>query len=214
MSTLDELLSKAAEMHGGRSCPGQVLGVRMAMLGCRLLGIETPVQGKDLLVYVEIDRCVADAIAVVTGCRLGKRTLRHMDYGKCACAFVDRITGRAVRIVAREDARDRVKEYVPDHLSKTEAQREAYRCMPDEVLFCIQEVEISIPPHDLPGPPVSRLLCDQCGEGINDRREVLQNGRVLCRSCAKGGYYRKKAESGLDLHSLVRREEKLSQRIP
>ena len=108
MRSFNELLVDAAMMHRGHVCPGQVLGVRMAMLGCQLLGIEDPTQGKRLIVYVEIDRCMADAIAAVTGCRLGKRTLKHMDYGKCACTFVDMSTGRAVRISARDDARSHV----------------------------------------------------------------------------------------------------------
>lgn len=89
MRSFNELLMDATTMHRGYICPGQVLGVRMAMLGCRLLGIDEPTQEKRLIVYVEIDRCMADAIAAVTGCRLGKRTLKHMDYGKCACTFVD-----------------------------------------------------------------------------------------------------------------------------
>ena len=72
MRSLDELLIDAATMHRGCVCPGQVLGVRMAMLGCQLLGIDEPTQGKRLIVYVEIDRCMADAIAAVTGCRLGQ----------------------------------------------------------------------------------------------------------------------------------------------
>lgn len=189
MRSLDELLADAAAMHRGCLCPGQVLGVRMAMLGCQLLGIDEPTHGKRLIVYVEIDRCMADAIAAVTGCRLGKRTLKHMDYGKCACTFVDTSTDRAVRISAREEARENIWGYIPFGLDKEAAQREAYKVMPDDELFVVQEVVIHIPEHDRPGRPVSRVLCTLCGEGINDRREIRQNGQVLCRACAQGGYY-------------------------
>ncbi len=189
MRPFDELLADAATMHRGCVCPGQVLGVRMAMLGCQLLGIDEPTQGKRLIVYVEIDRCMADAIAAVTGCRLGKRTLKHMDYGKCACTFVDLATGRAVRVLARDDARDRVWSYALPGLDKSAAQREAYKVMPDGELFVVQEVVVNIPDHDQPGRPVSRVACVICGEGINDRREVRWNGQVLCRACAQGGYY-------------------------
>src|SRR4030067_2091686 len=108
MRSLGELLADAETMHRGRICAGQVLGVRMAMLGCQSLGIDEPTRGKRLIVYVEIDSCMADAIAAVTGCRLGKRTLKHMDYGKCACTFVDTLTERAVRVLARADARSHV----------------------------------------------------------------------------------------------------------
>lgn len=189
MRSLDELLVDAAAMHRGHVCPGQVLGVRMAMLGCQLLGIDEPTQGKQLTVYVEIDRCMADAIAAVTGCRLGKRTLKHMDYGKCACTFVDISTGHAVRVSARDDARSNVWPYAPFGLDKSSTQREAYKIVPDDELFIIQEVMVNIPHHDLPGRPVSRVVCATCGEGINDRREVRLNRQVLCRACAYGSYY-------------------------
>ena len=61
--------------------------------------------GKRLVVLVEIDRCATDAIQALTGVSLGKRTLKHVDYGKMAATFVDTASGRAVRVAAREDAR-------------------------------------------------------------------------------------------------------------
>ena len=87
MRSLGDLLEESGALHG-HLCPGQVLGVRMATLGCRLVGIEEPAASRDLLVYVEIDRCAADAIQAVTGCKLGKRTLKYRDYGKLAATFV------------------------------------------------------------------------------------------------------------------------------
>lgn len=190
MRPFDELLADAVTMHRGCVCPGQILGVRMAMLGCRLLSIDEPTQGKRLIVYVEIDRCMADAIAAVTGCRLGKRTLKYVDYGKCACTFVDTLTGRALRISACDSAREHVWSYVPFGLDRHTAQREVYKVMPDDELFAVQEVTVNIPEHDRPGRPISRVACAICGEGINDRREVQLNGLVLCRACAQGSYYR------------------------
>ncbi len=189
MRSFNELLTDASTMHRGCVCPGQVLGVRMAMLGCQLLGIKEPAESKHLVVYVEIDRCMADASAAVTGCRLGKRTLKHIDYGKCACTFVDTATGRAVRVSAREDVREHIWHYVPFESDKTVAQREAYKLMPDEELFVVQEVLVLIPDLDRPGRPVSRVICALCGEGINDRREVRLNDHILCRACAEGSYY-------------------------
>src|SRR5438046_10440605 len=106
MKTLDEFLADAAQAHG-HLCAGQVLGVRMAILGLEKLGIDDP-RGKDrkrLVTFVEIDRCATDAIAVVTGCRLGKRALKFRDWGKLAATFVDVETGKAVRIAARESSK-------------------------------------------------------------------------------------------------------------
>src|SRR5512147_474552 len=127
------LLAESVKIHG-HLCPGQVLGVRMSMLGLREIGVLDP-KGKDLkniIVFVEMDRCAADAIQSVTGCSLGKRTLKFLDYGKMASTFVNLGTRRAVRIVARDDSRDKVRQYAPGIDEKYAAQREAYRTMADE----------------------------------------------------------------------------------
>src|SRR3954471_2357272 len=103
MKSLDELL-KEAEIAHGHLCAGQILGVRMAVLGMEKLGIDDP-RGKDrkrLVTFVEIDRCATDAIGVVTGCRLGKRALKFRDWGKMAATFVNLETDRAVRVAAKE----------------------------------------------------------------------------------------------------------------
>src|ERR1700734_3802794 len=114
MESLDELLTKAEAAHG-HICAGQVLGVRMALLGLKLLGITGP-RGQDrkrIVTYVEIDRCATDAIGMVTGCRLGKRTLKFRDWGKMAATFVNLTTGRAVRIVALESSNKGPRERYP-----------------------------------------------------------------------------------------------------
>ena len=160
------------------------------MLGCLQIGIEDPAKSRDLLAYVEIDRCATDAIQTVTGCKLGNRTLKYFDYGKVAATFVNVATAQAVRVVAREDSRDAVSEYAPAGLNKKEAQCRAYAEMPEHKLFDVMPVHVDVPPHDLPGRPVTRVICDACGEGINDAREVQLPGRTVCRSCADGGYYR------------------------
>jgi formylmethanofuran dehydrogenase subunit E len=191
MRSFEELLAAAEQMHGDHACPGQVLGVRMAMCACRELGIDEPGQAtKRLIVFVEIDRCAADAIAAVTGCRLGKRTLKHVDYGKMAATFVDTHTGQAVRVLAREESRDEARRYATPGMSKYETQRVAYKLMPDNQLFALQKVEVNLCPEDQPGPTLSRVACQRCGERISDCREVHVNGHVLCRACANGTYYR------------------------
>lgn len=162
----------------------------MALLGCHRLGIEPPDTEKRLFAFVEMDRCFADAIAAVTGCRLGKRTLKYVDYGKAACTFYDDQTRQAVRILAREDARDKVGIYTAGSgLDKRAAQVYAYRVMPEADLFIVQEVILTIAAENRPGRPLSRVTCAVCGEGINDRREVYVDGQPICRACAQGAYY-------------------------
>ena len=191
MGPFDQLLEESVKLHG-HLCPGQVLGVRLAMLGCRAVRLEEPREGKRLLVFVEIDRCATDAIQSVTGCSLGKRTLRHVDYGKTAATFVNLATGKAVRVIARESSREVAPLYAPGLQNPREAQTIAYRIMPDESLFTVEEVEVQIPPEDRPGGKRRRVLCGRCGEGVNYGREVYVEGCPLCRACGNGAYYQKR----------------------
>jgi formylmethanofuran dehydrogenase subunit E len=188
MKTLTEYLSEAEKNHG-HMCPGQVLGVRMAMLGCRLIKIDEPKVGKRLIVFVEIDRCAADAINTVTGCRLGKRTLKYRDFGKLAATFLNTETDEAVRVVALESSRGLAKRDFAHLPTKKEQQMEAYRTLPEEKLFSWARVRVNLPDSDRPGHPLARVICDECKEGINDHREVLREGRTLCLSCAGARYY-------------------------
>ena len=188
MKTLGEYLELAEQAHG-HLCAGQVLGVRLAMLGLRELGIEDPVkERKRLVTYVEIDRCVTDAVALVADCRLGKRALKFRDWGKVAATFVDLKTGRAVRIAAKESCKQAARELFPG-LDKEAGQQKAYAQLAEEVLFDKQWVKVEVPPEDLPGFKGPRVVCAQCGEGINFKREVVVNSRTLCRSCAGEKYY-------------------------
>lgn len=191
MDKFEELLAESAALHGD-ICPGQVLGVRMAMRGCYELGIENPTEeDKRMVVYVEVDRCAADAIQVVTGCRLGKRTMKYVDYGKLAATFIDLHTGDAVRLVAREGLREKAALRRREGCTKHEAEVAVYKVMSDEELFHIERVVVQIPVEDMPGPPLHRVICEQCGEEVNDCREVRVTGKVLCRACAYGRYYRR-----------------------
>lgn len=188
MRTLEEYLDQAAQAHG-HLCAGQVLGVRLAMLGLRELGIDDPIaERKRIVTYVEIDRCVTDAVALVAGCRLGKRALKFLDWGKVAATFVDLKTGRAIRIAARESSKQRARDMFPE-MEKEMGQQRAYRVLPDEELFDRRWVRVEVPPEDLPGFKSPRVVCAECGEGINFRREVVVNGRTVCRACAGGRYY-------------------------
>ncbi|MBI3592151.1 MAG: TraR/DksA C4-type zinc finger protein [Nitrospirae bacterium] len=190
-NTFESLLDESVKIHG-HLCPGQVLGVKMSMLGLKKIGIEEP-KGKDrksLIVFVEMDRCATDAVQSVTGCSLGHRTMKFMDYGKMAATFVNLKTGRAVRVVAKEDAREKAKKYFPDIDDKYKAQLEAYKVMSDKELFEVMSVKVEIKPEDMPGRPLKRVSCDICGEYVQDMREMHKNGKTLCMPCAEGGYYK------------------------
>ena len=186
----EQLLAESVTIHG-HLCPGQVLGVKMSLLGLREIGIGDP-RGDDrksIIVFVEMDRCATDAVQSVTGCSLGHRTMKFIDYGKMAATFVNLKTGRAVRVVAKEESRQKAKEHFPEIKDKYAAQLEAYKIMHDEELFDVMEVHVKINPEDMPGRPLRRRKCDSCGEYVQDSREVCRDGKVLCRPCAGSAYY-------------------------
>jgi len=190
MESFEELLEKSTAIHG-HICAGQVIGVRLAMLGLAHIGIDQP-RGRDrkkFYVLVEIDRCATDAIQTVTGCSLGKRSLKWLDYGIMAATFVNLEDGRAVRITAREESRELADLYCPEIEDKYRRQLEAYRIMPDHQLFIIQPVKVKVPPEDMPGRPLRRVQCAECGDWVQDGREENRDGRLLCRPCANGRYY-------------------------
>ena len=190
VKSFDENL-KDAEIAHGHLCAGQVLGVRLAMLGLEKLGIEDP-RGKDrkrLVTFVEIDRCVTDAVAVVTGCRLGKRALKFRDWGKVAATFIDLESGRAVRIAALESSKQKARELHPEIENKNQQQMLAYRELSDEDLFSAQWVKVDVPDSERPGYKGERITCAKCGEGINFNKEIVRDGQTLCRACAGEQYW-------------------------
>ncbi|MDR2602432.1 MAG: FmdE family protein [Spirochaetaceae bacterium] len=181
MKTFEEDLKEAALYHG-HICAGQILGVRMARLGVRKLALEEPQKYRDLVVFVESDRCLSDAVSTVTGCKLGKRRLKHKDYGKSAASFLDLRTSRAVRVSSigwvNAPANVNLLEY--------------FAALTDEELFKVEEVEIPFPPCEAPGKPVEKIECGLCGEMITDSRHIIKDGKALCKSCAGFSYYKLK----------------------
>jgi formylmethanofuran dehydrogenase subunit E len=216
MQSFDALLREAEIAHG-HLCAGQILGVRLAMLGCERLGIDDPkgVDRKRLVTFIEIDRCATDAIGVVTGCRLGKRAIKFRDWGKMAATFVDLTSPlapqggapayKALRIAARESSKQRARDLYPHIEDKNKQQMLAYRELPNEDLFSEEWVSVPIHPREMPGYKSARITCSQCGEGINYDREHLRDGKILCRGCAfpEGRYYQP-----LSQHELVDRNSK------
>jgi formylmethanofuran dehydrogenase subunit E len=186
MDSLDALLMKAEAAHG-HMCAGQILGVRMALVGLKGLGIEDPygADRKRLVTFVEIDRCATDAIGLVTGCRLGKRTLKFRDWGKMAATFVDLAAGWGVRVLALEDSRELARKLHPEIESKSQQQMLAYRELADEQLFREERVRVVVDPGELPGQRGERFICPRCGEGVNFGRFAEVAGQRLCLSCAR-----------------------------
>ena len=190
LKSFDEYVAMAEQVHG-HICAGQILGLRMGLYGLKLLEIDDPEgrDGKRLVTFIEIDRCATDAIPVVTGCRLGKRALKFRDFGKVAATFCDVQADRAVRVAARESSKQKAREMFPAIANKNAQQMRAYREMPDEDLFTAEWVRVKLGPEEFPGYQGGRAICAECGEGIKFKREVVRDGRVLCKACAGERYY-------------------------
>ncbi|MBU1566738.1 MAG: formylmethanofuran dehydrogenase [Proteobacteria bacterium] len=198
MKSFEELLQVSTRIHG-HICAGQVIGVRMSMLALALLGINDPQGGdrKKLYVIVEIDRCATDAIQSVTGCSLGKRSMKWLDHGIMAATFVNLELSKAVRVTALEEARELAKNYCAEITDKYARQLEAYKIMPENELFRVEAVSLIIPPEDLPGRPLRRVQCESCADWVQDSRDEMLEGKVLCRNCAHGRYYTNVSEKPL-----------------
>jgi formylmethanofuran dehydrogenase subunit E len=178
----EEQLEKAVNFHG-HICGGIVIGTKMAMYAMKLLDMELNKKDKDLMVFVEIDRCMADAVQSVTGCSLGKKSLKHMEYGKFASTFYNVSTGKGIRITDVDANKDNSIE------ESTEELIERFKNTKNEELFKVQNVKIRLDSNELGGSHGDRAFCSLCKERVMDNMHILRNGKIFCKSCAEKSYY-------------------------
>jgi formylmethanofuran dehydrogenase subunit E len=184
MNDFDVYFRKAADFHG-HACAGIALGTKMTLAAMHYLGLDPAVKNKNLIVFVEVDRCMTDAVQAVTRCSLGHRSLKFIDYGKFAASFVNLDTGKAVRATVPEsfDSSGPIAEVAAKIGS-----------MADSELIILEDVKIEIAPTDLPGHSHKKAFCQICGERVMDGRDVIKDGKTLCRGCAGNRYYQKTQE--------------------
>lgn len=187
-AALEKILDASASQHQ-HLCPRQVLGARIGLLGAARLGLALPCADKRLRVLVETDGCAADGISAATGCYVGKRTLRVIDYGKVAATFVDIETRRAVRVVPRRDIRTLAVAYAPEAATRWEKQLLGYQRMPDAELLNAQAVALTFSLEHWLSKDGARVNCAQCGEEIINEREIEIHDNVYCLACVGGAYY-------------------------
>lgn len=188
---IDRLVNAAARAHG-HLCPGQVIGVRMAILGLAHLGYGCPLvlpDIKNVVGFVEIERCLADAVATASGLRLGRGSLKFVNLGLLAATFYDMPSGKGIRVVSRDDARDKAVRYAPDETNAHARQLAAYRAMPDEVLFDVSKVRLDLAPWEIPGARPPKVACDECGVAVRSAQIRHKDGRDLCAVCAGEAYF-------------------------
>ena len=176
-------VKKIEEFHG-HVCVGIAMGTKSALAAMRKLGFDPYIKKhKDLIVYVETDRCMTDAVQGVSGCGLGKRSLKYVDYGKFAATFIRLSTGEAYRVTTTKD--------FPKDLSVDEVLKLVSET-PDEEMLLLERVEVDIPENDLPGSAKERAVCSVCKERVMDGRAVFKDDTPYCKACLYGAYYRVK----------------------
>lgn len=161
----------------------------MGMLAGEILSLDLPQTDKRLLAIAETDGCAVDGISASTGCHVGRRTLRIEDYGKVAAVFVDTLTENTLRILPLPEARTCAALYAPTARNSWEAQLLGYQRIPVTELFVVQDVHLRTPLEKILSHPGAKMVCPVCGEEVNNEREVLFNGRLICRACAGDTYY-------------------------
>ena len=189
MRSLEAILQESASRHK-HLCPRQVLGARMALYASELLGLDLPRKDKRLLVIAETDGCTVDGLIAATGCHVGGRTLRILDFGKVAATFVDTHTENAFRLIPTPECRSLALDHVPNARTHWEAMLRGYQSIPNEDLLKVQSVRLDIPLAEIISKPGRKSECMQCGEEIINGREVTKDNLTLCRACTGDGYFR------------------------
>lgn len=188
MHSLESILRESAKRHK-HLCPRQVLGARMSLMAGEILGLELPRLDKRLLVISETDGCTVDGIIAATGCHVGGRTLRILDFGKVAATFVDTRTEESIRIIPRTEARVLSRDYAPAARNDWEAMLIAYQLMPVSELFTVQYICLDMPLTKIMSRPAVKAVCERCKEEVINGREVMGEDGILCRACAGNSYY-------------------------
>lgn len=161
----------------------------MGILAGEILEIDLPRRDKKLLVIAETDGCAVDGIIAATGCRVGSRTLRILDFGKVAATFTDTYTETSLRIAPSPQARSLALHYAPSARNDWEGMLLGYQLMPTTELFVVQSVQLALPLSQIISKPGKRAICEVCGEEIINGREILHDDVTLCRACAGESYY-------------------------
>jgi len=180
-------LAECVAYHG-HLCMGQVLGVLIAERGMELIGTKDP---REMIVVSENDRCIADALQILTGTRLGRRSFKLRDMGKMAAVFLNTRTKKAFRVWLEGEPVPGGRNF--HSLAPAERKKALDEALMADTgsLLGFEPVVIEFSENELPGRPNVRVDCESCGERVMDGKHVVRGKMRLCVSCARGAYYKK-----------------------
>ena len=177
-------LDRALEFHG-HICPGMYNGVKMAMGAMQILGLkEFP--DRDLVVITETDRCITDALMIITGCRFGRKTMKFRDVGKFAATFALIDGKKGVRISQNDGMVKRAMKPIEEAgIDYHDHHKSAFAFLeiPFYEHFSVTKNEISFSDDDLPGKLKTKVICSRCHETVLDNRHLVEENLPICRDC-------------------------------
>jgi len=189
------LFQKCLDFHG-HLCPGLSIGYQAAMAGMDWISAQRS-RDEEIVAIVETDACCADAVQVITGCTFGKGNFIYHDYGKHAFTFVNRQSGKGVRVsrkpeenLAPNGRHGELMEKIKSNAA-TEPERIEFQKLHEaksmeildktpESLFFINEVKISMPDKARIEPSIP---CDRCNEPTMSSKLEPIGSQMICRGC-------------------------------
>ena len=181
----------------GHICPGIAVGHRACWYARKLLNLSSPSLASEYVVVAENDLCGVDAVQINTGCTVGNDGLIIDLQGKQAFSFIQKKTGKGVRIVLEAPLWDSNNPIELHHKVKLgtaspEEAQEFFRLrkqrgeellkLTDEELFNTDFIEQKIPGKPRLHPVVR---CSRCDEQVMLPWAEKHGEQTLCPSCRK-----------------------------
>ena len=169
MKDLPTELNEVIKFHG-HYCPGVALGYRVAILARKELDLGRS-EDEELVAIVENDSCAVDAIQYINGTTFGKGNLIFKDHGLHAYTFIERSSGKQIRIELKAD--------VFEHRSREEFLKQILE-ISDKELFSVKEVKIEVPEK---ASIFRSVKCAKCGLQVMETRARVLDQKFYCIPC-------------------------------
>ncbi len=204
MEDIPKDLKDAVQFHG-HLCPGLVIGYRVAKLAEKELGLGRS-EDEELVAIVENDTCAVDAIQFINGTTFGKGNLIFEDHGLHAYTFIERVSGKQIRIELKADVfgdlseeRKRIMQKIRDNIPLSSEEKDTMKesraktvqkmlAASDGELFNVKTVNIEIPEK---ARIFNSVKCSKCGLMVMETRARILNEKLFCLPCWKEELSRK-----------------------